>query len=87
MAEHKHTEYTSDIVILDGTYACNGHLPGHSHEQTWTIINYFKTLTEWHCVYEVGKQQAMEIICQIVSSNPKEHIIHVSTMFLENLCF
>ena len=43
MAEHKHTEYTSDIVVLDGagTYAGNDHVLGHSHQQTWTIIKYF----------------------------------------------
>ena len=41
IAEHKHTEYTSDYVILDGTYACNDHVVGHSHQQTWTIIKLF----------------------------------------------
>ena len=41
IAEHKDTEYTSDNVILDGTFACNDHVDGHSHQQTCTIINVF----------------------------------------------
>jgi len=34
IAEHKDTEYTSDNVILDGTYACNDHVVRHALTST-----------------------------------------------------